>query len=254
MRFRITIPAIILGMLALLSEAGNARADAKGDRILGHYEKAFRNFKDQFGKYKMVIKHKAGNKTIKFTLYNRPGWKRLIKFTYPGDLRGQMVLVKTRKVMYVYLPAYKRVRRIAGHVRNQGFMGSDFTFDDMAIGSWSPDYSATFIKEDKKHWYIELKAKKGKNPPFPKIKMKIDKKMHQAVKIEYLSAKGRKLRTQTFINWTCQSGNKHCSPKTTRMVDHRRGNHTTDLVEQQTQWNVGIPDRYFTLRYLMKGS
>lgn len=254
MKFRTVVISSCIGLYCLAIWPTKAKADAKGEKVLGYYEKAFRNFKDQYAKMKMVIKHKTGTKTIKFTLYNRPGWKRLLKFTYPGDIRGQMVLVKTRKVMYVYLPAFKRVRRIAGHVRNQGFMGSDFTFDDMAIGSWSPDYDADFIKEDKKHWYIKLKAKKNKTPPYDKLKMKINKRMKQAVNIKYYSKKGRLLRTQKFINWTCASGNTKCSPKTVRMIDHRRGNHTTDLIELQTSWDIGIPDRRFTLRYLMKGN
>ncbi len=237
----------------LTSIASTGRADSKGEKILKKLEKSYADFKDQYSKVKMVIHNKTGKKNIKFTLYNRPGWTRLMKFTDPGDIRGQMVLVLSRKVMYVYLPAYKRVRRIAGHVRNQGFMGSGMTFDDMAIGSWSGDYNAKFLKEEPKHWYIKLTPKKGKNVAFPQLWMKIEKNMKQAVEIRYLSKKGRLLRTQTFTNWSCEKKDKHCTPKRVRMVDHRRGNHKTDLLLLESEFNRGIPSRYFTVRHLMRG-
>lgn len=244
----------VLAAVVTMGFAAAGKADTKGDKILKKYEQSFRTFKDQYAKFKMVIHNKSGKKTVKFTLYNRPGWTRLMKFTYPGDIRGQMILVLSRKVMYVYLPAYKRIRRIAGHVRNQGFMGSDMNFDDMAIGSWSGDYDAKYLKEDKKHWYISLTPKPGKSTPFAKLWMKIEKNMKQAVEIRYMSKKGRKLRTQTFTNWSCEKKNIHCAPKRVRMIDHRKGNHKTDLILEESDFNHGIPSRYFTVRYLMRGS
>lgn len=34
--------------------------------------------------------------------------------------------------MYVYLPAFGKVRRIASHTKDQGFLGLTFSQDDMA--------------------------------------------------------------------------------------------------------------------------
>lgn len=246
------IPA--LGALAaLLLTGGEARADAAGNKALQAYEKMMNSFTDQYGKYKMVIKDRTGDKTVKFTLYNLPGWKRMLKFTYPGDVRGQTFLILSESEMYVYLPAYKRVRRVAGHVRNQGFMGSDFMFDDMAIGSWTHQYTASLIKQDAEYWYIHLRPKPGHNPLWPQLKMKIIKQFKMAVWIEFISRSGRVLRTQSFSNWKCLSKNKNCYPRLVRMVDHRKGNHATDLVTIECKYNVGIPKRKFTLRHLARG-
>ncbi len=231
-----------------------AQADPKGMKVLKMYESGFVSFKDQIIKEKFVIKEPGGDKVIRFTLYNK-GDLRLIKFTYPGDVKGQMVLMRGKNSMYIYLPAYKRVRRIAGHVRNQGFMGSDFTLDDMAIGKWSPDYNPTLVKEDAKYWYLVLKAKSGRKLAYPKLKMRILKSNHEADRIEYFSGSGRKVRTAEFLDWTChRSGNRYCAPARIIMTDHRRGNHKTELLEESIRYDVGIPNRKFTIRYLMRGS
>ena len=244
----------LAALVAWTSLGGKAEADPKGMKVLKMYEACFVMFKDQIIKEKFVIKEPGGDKVIKFTLYNK-GDKRLIKFTYPGDVKGQMVLMRGKNSMYIYLPAYKRVRRIAGHVRNQGFMGSDFTLDDMAIGKWSPEYDPTLVKEDARYWYLVLKAKPGRKLAYPKLKMRILKSNHEADRIEYYSGSGRKLRTAEFLNWTChRPGNRYCAPSRIVMTDHRRGNHKTVLVEENVRYDVGIPNRKFTLRYLMRGS
>jgi hypothetical protein len=110
------------------------------------------------------------------------------------------------------------------------------------------------MRQDAKHWYLAAKKRAGKTPPFSRLKMTINKRMRQAVRIEYLSRSGRKLRTQTFTGWSCAKGNDQCTPKRIRIVDHRRGNHTTDLYEIRMEHNKGISARKFTLRYLARGS
>ncbi len=61
--------------------------------------------------------------------------KQLVWFVTPADLKGTAFLrlgdAKNRK-MWLYLPAFKRVERISGSKENESFLGSDFTYADMA--------------------------------------------------------------------------------------------------------------------------
>ena len=65
------------------------------------------------------------------------GGKRhsLVRFLSPPDVQGTSFLLIERgddsDDQYLYLPALKRVRRIAGSQRNASFMGSDFSYADM---------------------------------------------------------------------------------------------------------------------------
>ena len=63
--------------------------------------------------------------------------KILVFFEYPADIRGTGLLMisysdpKKDDDRWLYLPALKKVRRIAGESKNEYFMGTDFTYDDM---------------------------------------------------------------------------------------------------------------------------
>jgi hypothetical protein len=69
--------------------------------------------------------------------------KRLIVFDAPAAIRGTAFLVHSRSdpgeedLRWVYLPALRKVRRIAGRDRDKRFAGSDFTYDD--LGERAPD-------------------------------------------------------------------------------------------------------------------
>jgi hypothetical protein len=74
---------------------------------------------------------------------NRNGVEsKLMFFLSPSDVRNTSFLSFSYEDgrnddQYIYLPALKRVKRIASDSKNDSFMGSDFTYDDM--GSRHPD-------------------------------------------------------------------------------------------------------------------
>ena len=59
----------------------------------------------------------------------------LVRFTYPNDIAGTGFLVWERPGgdddRFLYLPALGRVRRITGAERQESFVGSDFTYEDI---------------------------------------------------------------------------------------------------------------------------
>jgi hypothetical protein len=62
-------------------------------------------------------------------------YQSLVRFMAPADVAGTAFLMLERgndeSEQYIYLPALKRTRRIAGRERDGNFMGSDFTYADM---------------------------------------------------------------------------------------------------------------------------
>lgn len=63
--------------------------------------------------------------------------KLLIKFTEPASIRGTGLLTITEKGktpdQWLYLPAYRKVRRVRQGNENESFLGSDFTMADISI-------------------------------------------------------------------------------------------------------------------------
>ena len=69
------------------------------------------------------------------------GASKLYEFTAPPDMQGTKVLILSPTQMYVYLPAFGKVRRIASHTHDQGFFGLAFSQDDLATTSYGAQYA-----------------------------------------------------------------------------------------------------------------
>src|SRR5687767_4071945 len=103
---------------------------------------------------------------------NGSGDRSLIRFTYPNDIRNTAFLVwehpGAEDERFLYLPALGRVRRIAGEEKQESFVGSDRSYEDIG-GRDIGDYAYAFVDENatwtapdgSKHpaWRIESRAK-----------------------------------------------------------------------------------------------
>ncbi|MDY0001825.1 MAG: outer membrane lipoprotein-sorting protein [Polyangia bacterium] len=234
----------------------SAQADPKGDVVMRRYDRKTNAFKDITLRWNLTVKH-PGRKAslVKFKVVTRPQGQRLIQMQYPGDIKGMHILVQSADEMYIYLPAFRKVRRIAGHVRNQGFQGSGFTYDDMAIGKWAPYYDSTILREDGKHWWLDSRAKAGKTPPYPHVQMSIRKDIDLVHEIQYLDRHGKKYKSQLFLDYRCRGDNTHCNPTRIQMIEHTRGNLVSEMnLRGGILYDKGYDDDIFTVRYLHKSA
>jgi hypothetical protein len=79
------------------------------------------------------------------------GDRTLIRFTYPNDIRNTAFLVWEHPAAdderFLYLPALGRVRRIAGEEKQESFVGSDLSYEDIG-GRDTADYVYTFADQN----------------------------------------------------------------------------------------------------------
>src|SRR2546426_7535803 len=100
------------------------------------------------------------------------GDRLLVRFTYPNDIKGTGFLVwehpDADDERFLYLPALGRVRRIAGEEKQDSFVGSDLTYEDIG-GRDVADYTYAFVDETARWtapnasahdaWLIESRSK-----------------------------------------------------------------------------------------------
>ena len=108
------------------------------------------------------------------------GDRTLIRFSYPNDIRNTAFLVwehpDADDERFLYLPALGRVRRIAGQEKDESFVGSDLSYEDIG-GRDIADYTYTFTADNvswtapdgTRHpaWLLESRAKDA-NAEFPR--------------------------------------------------------------------------------------
>ncbi|MDB4966025.1 MAG: Outer rane lipoproteinsorting protein [Myxococcales bacterium] len=245
---------VALAIVSLTSFSGRAAAaDPTAPELLVKIDQALNAFKDAVFESKLVMKQPNGSiREYVFTTYQKFPSKRLVRFSAPGDVKGMGVLIESAETMYVFLPGFQRVRRMGTHIKNQSFMGSDFSFEDMAEIAYGTIYDAKLVGSDEKNWILELNAKAGQDLEFPKIKLWADKSMYQPTKLEYYDATGKNLKTQLRLDYAKDSP-RHFQPGKVVIIDHRRNDHESQIVFTSTKIDSGLSDDIFSVRSLVRG-
>ena len=231
---------------------GSAAADARGKQLLERLDRIMTLATDQTFLYDMTTKEpgKPERKLVMRVRIKGSKWRR-VDFEAPGDVKGMKVLVLSQSKMYNYLPAYRKVRRVASHVKAQGFMGTTLSHDDMSTATYGEFYEGKFLSETKSHWMVVATRRKGADVPYPKIEFDLTKKYIHPSEIRYYNDKGKKIKTEVRTGYSCQG--KICNAEVMTMTDHVRNNTWTRMVRTRWQTNTGIKDRVFSLRSIQRG-
>jgi len=239
--------AAVVALIAVLPFSADCEEKPTAQQILDKMDALRNQFKDQEMDIKLTVVDTDGSeKSYKFNLKQKGDDKRLIRFK-SGEVKRMSVLT-VRDSMHVFLPGYKRVRKIASHNMNQSFVGSDFNNHDMAIVSWSRFYDAELLKEDDASWHLTLVPRKGEKAPYPKIVMKIRKKGFIQTGTDYFDASGEKVKEFTVKEWETFPNGLEMG-KVIEMKDPRTGHHTLLEIES-FKVDQGFKDSMFSVRQL----
>ena len=237
--------------LAALMSSGTAASAADAPALLGQMDESLNRWKDQYFEYEMRDTQPGkGDRTLALNVYMKAE-KRVTEFTAPADAKGTRVLILSDTQMYVYLPAYKKVRRVASHVTAQGFMGTAYSQDDLAMTTYADKYDAKVLEESETTAKLELTAKPGKQVAYPKIHVVMEKERALPLEFTYFDDKGTKLKTESRSDYKCDG--PICVPYVMKMEDHTTPGHATSLTTKKWKVDSDLEDRIFTRRYIQKG-
>ena len=235
---------------AAVALAAPAAADPAGDKALLAVDAALNRAKTQVLQYDIINQEPGkGEKKIDITVSIK-GEKRLSEFSAPADMKGTKVLILSPTQMYVYLPAFGKVRRIASHVSDQGFLGLTFSQTDLATLSYAPSYTATIASESPTELKLVATPKAGQQTAYGKIELTVVKDKNVPTELKYFNAEGKHVKTETRGGYTCQGD--VCAPAELKMTDHTKGGHFTKLTRKTWKVNVELSDDVFSKRNLEK--
>lgn len=236
--------------LSLSALPGSSFADEAGDKVLASVDSAMNRHKTHYIRYE-VINQEPNKDAKKLELdIKLKGEKRLTEFVSPADMKGTKVLILSPTQMYVYLPAFGKVRRIASHVQGQGFMGMTFSQSDFMLLRYSGFYNASILSDDASSTKLALAPKSGVEAPYPKIELTISKDKKLPTEIKYFNEKGVHLKTETRSDYKCEGD--VCVPNKLKMVDHTKGGQSTELSVKTSKLNEEMSDEIFSKRALEK--
>lgn len=151
---------------------------------------------------------------------------------------------------WLFLPALRKVRRISAGNKNDYFMGSDFTYDDMGERKVSEDTHKRVKSEVLNGvdcWVVEsLPKKRGM---YSKRLTWVEKTNWLIQKVDYYDRKDRHLKT-LYMTWQKVKG--LWTWKRGEMKNHLT-KHATLIDITDVRVNTGVKNRAFTERTLKRG-
>ncbi len=186
--------------------------------------------------------------------------KTLTTFLEPNDIKGTALLNWKNKGrsddQWLYLPALRKMQRIASSGKRKYFMGTDFTYSDLE-GENLSNYNYNCVKEQKcgkkTCWVIEAIPKdkdKVNETGYSKRILEVRKKRYITEKIDYYDKKGQMLKTLVNSKWK-KFGKNLWRPQKSVMTRH--GFHETTMETKDRVVNKAIDDVTFTERFITKG-
>lgn len=162
-------------------------------------------FSNGEARVKLSIRNKRGQERVRIVnskSIDKDGQRwTIVTFIEPADVAGTKLLSKEVKggadLQYLYLPALKEKRRIAGSDKNESFMGTDFTYNDLEQNSLE---EATHTRlPDEEHSgipsYVIESVPTSDDADYSKVKVWVDKKDFLPLKIYFFDKKGNHQKT-----------------------------------------------------------
>ena len=175
----------------------------------------------------------------------------LIKFFRPKNVKGTSLLTSTdktkdSKTQWFYLPALKTIKRLSSSDKNKSFMGSDFTYSDIAGRKLSQD-THKLIKETDKYFYIESIPNDKKDSIYSKIRYVVSKEYNVSLKVIFYDIDGKKLKT--LANSKISNINDVYVIMASEMTNHQTDGKTL-LTVQSMDVGVAINDSLLSIQGL----
>jgi len=221
-----------------------------GDVILKKAEDAMNASKDRTATMKLTLIDKDGDSKVRvIKMWQLGKEKRLIKFLSPADVKGVGFLVLSDNEMYLYMPAFKKIRRIASHVKNESFMGTDFSYNDIGKCQYTKDFTAEIKEQTEEEYVLELTPTPKSDVDYAKLIMRVDKSNYIPSKVEYYNKKGTLLKVMK--NENIEKVDDYWTPRKVTMK-HLKTEHKTIMELVKVVHDTGLKKEMFSKRMLKR--
>ncbi len=258
---RLSAPFYSFVIALTLSMPGLIAADDRGLEIALAADRNFSGYGDSRANLKMLLQDRKGNITervMKMRSLEIPedGDKSLIVFDSPRDVRGVATLSHAHKTeadeQWLYLPALKRVKRVASKNRSGPFLGSEFSLEDLSFQEVEK-YTYRYLRDedlDGLDCHVVERIPTDPYSGYTKQIVWFSKADLLSRQVHHYDRKSFHLKTQTFEDYQ-QYANQFWRPKTISMVNHQN-NKATILHFEQMEFGTGLSDRDFTQNSLKR--
>ena len=198
----------------------------------------------------MTITAKNGSRSVRtMQVFQKGTDKRLVRFLSPADQKGIAFLSLPNDNQILYLPAFGKTRRIASHVKNTRFAGTDYTYEDLEAKRYADKWDAELKSQSAGEYTLSLTPKKGVKTDYAKMDIRIKADTYFPVEVVFYNKKGVASKRMTVSEISNHKG--FLIAKTSEMIVIS-GCSSTQSHLLHVELFTGFKDDVFTERNLMK--
>lgn len=245
--------------------SGLLAAQPSGREIMNRVD-ALPGPKDMVTKLKMTLISNRGGKvrqrSRELTTYERNYEdekfvsKSLIRFSQPAEVRGTGFLNWDRRGnrnddQWLYLPALKKVKRIQAREQSKNFLGTDFTYEDLAGRSLDADdyeYLGADLYRGTECYKVKA-VPKDKNTAYSARIIWVDKENWLMKRVEFFDRRGNRLK---ILELPDHVKNGKYWTATTLIMENVRTGHKTLMQVLSVAYDQGLKDDLFTESFLKR--
>jgi outer membrane lipoprotein-sorting protein len=255
---------LIFTLLVVITVAGMLYAqtpEEKGLEIAIETDKRDIGFGDSSSELTMILRNKQGDES-KRQISNQTlevendGDKSLVIFNEPRDVKGTAFLSFTHKSgpddQWLYLPALKRVKRIASDNKSGPFMGSEFAYEDISSQEVEK-YTYKYIKDenlDGIDCFVMERYPVDESSGYTRQVTWIDAEEYRTMKVDFYDRKNSLLKTLTYHEYN-QYLDKYWRANKLSMINHQNGK-STDLLFADYKFANGFSESDFNQNSLKR--
>ncbi len=239
-----TLPAEFLPVTSL--PAASQQLTAK--EIVKKADEKFNGERSGYSVMSMTIVRPSWQRTVEFKSWSLGDDYALTLITAPAREKGQTFL-KRGNEMWSWNPAISRLIKLPPSMMSQGWMGSDYTNDDiLRESSVVNDYDHLFEGEEmidgRMCHKIRLTAREDADVLWSRQMWWVDKKDFIVLKAELYDEDGFLVRTERGTDLRTMDG--RLIPTTIELVPAEQEGHKTVLKITEIKFNITVEESFFS--------
>lgn len=222
---------------------------------------------DTYANASLVLIEKNGSKRVRDLLFLQKDYgkddKLTLSFTAPADVKGVVLqsinydeVAQKEDDQWMYLPAFRQIRRIAATDKRGSFMGSQFSYidlDKLRVTDYQQKLLADEKINDRDCYVIErtpASLEVINRTGYHKVNVWVDKASSVVVKQVYFDAKG--IPFKEFLARKLEQVQNIWTVTHSEMRDLVNGR-TSELIFSKVSYDVGLEDKLFQHNIMKTG-
>lgn len=168
----------------------------------------------------------------------------MMRIVKPRNLNGTTVMTLEEDEQYIYMPSYRKVKKITGSTKNDNFLDTDLKYSELALvsGDVEQENEKKMLEETDQHYVIQIDIDDD-DVDYDYMVMTIERESLNMKRIEFYDNNGEMVKTMTAGDYSEIDGYTVFGELE---VTDIKVNHSTRMKLVEAEFDIPITKKFFS--------